>query len=233
MARHQDLTANHILESFTYNTIGGRVAATGFVAGDLGRIAYDSFARQDASTHTAYWRLTAITPVWAQVSPITNFSTAAQSPAAATRTYVTGSQIAIGKLAIGSVLRWHFNMTKTAAGTAASTFDIAFGTAGTTADTAQVSFTKPAGTAVVDEGFVEIEAIVRGPLSASGIVAGEFKLIHNLSATGHATIPCVLVNTISAAFNVTTPTYVGVCITSGAADAITIQQCTAEAWNMA
>jgi hypothetical protein len=80
---------------------------------------------------------------------------------------------------------------------------------------------------------VEVEAIVRGPLSASGIVAGEFRMTHNLSATGHAVIPCVCVNTISAAFDVTAPTYVGICITSGTADAITIQQCSAEAWNMA
>jgi hypothetical protein len=165
----------------------------------------------------------------------TNHSVTSQTPSASTRTYVTGSAIqlpAAGALQIGSKFRWRFNMTKTAAGTATSTIDIAFGTAGTTADTAQVSFTKPAGTAAVDEAFCEVECIVRGPLSASGIVVGEFSLIHNLSATGHAQIPCVVVNTVSSAFDVTTPTFVGLCITTGASDAITIQQVNSEAWNI-
>ena len=164
-----------------------------------------------------------------------NFSTAAQSPAAATRTYVAGSAIAIpkSKLQIGTCFRWHFNIRKTAAGTATCIFDIAVGTAGTTADTARVSFTKPAGTAAVDEGMVTIMAICRGPLSASGVFAGEFTLIHNLSATGHAAIPCVCVSTISAVFDVTVnDLIVGICITSGASDAITIEMVQAEAWNL-
>jgi len=57
-------------------------------------------------------------------------------------------------------------------------------------------------------------------------------MLHNLAATGHAQIPCVVVNTISSTFDVTTPTNVGLCITTGAADAITIQQVTAEAINL-
>jgi len=168
-------------------------------------------------------------------STFNNFSTTAQTPAAATRTYLTGSALSVpaGKLQIGTLFRWTFNMTKTAAGSAASTIDIAFGTAGTTADTARVSFTKPAGTAAADEAFCTITAIVRGPLSASGVVVGTFQMTHNLSATGHAVIPCVVVNNVSAAFDVTVANLiVGVCLTSGASDAITIQQVTAEALNL-
>lgn len=164
-----------------------------------------------------------------------NFSTTAQSPAATTRTYITGSSLSVpnNKLQIGTCFRWIFNMTKTAAGSAASTFDISFGTAGTTADTARVSFTKPAGTAAVDEGTVIINAICRGPLSASGVVVGQFTMTHNLAATGHAVIPCVNVNTVSGTFDVTTANLiVGVCITAGAADAITIQLVQSEAWNL-
>jgi len=165
---------------------------------------------------------------------LANWSTTSQTISAATRTYIAGSAINVPltRLKIGTTFRWKFNIRKTAAGTAASTFDIAFGTTGTTTDTARVSFTKPAGTAAADEGFIEIMAICRGPLSASGIVVGEFSLIHNLASTGHATIPCVVVNTVSSAFDVTTPTYVGICITSGASDAITIEQVTAEVWNI-
>src|SRR5262245_18037660 len=166
---------------------------------------------------------------------LNNFSAASQAPTATTRTYITGSKIAVpkNKLQIGSLFKWKFSMTKTAAGTATSTIDIAVGTAGTTADTARVSFTKPAGTAIADEAWCEVWAIVRGPLSASGIMAGQFIMVHNLSATGHATIPCVVVNTISSAFDVTVADlFVGLCITTGASDAITIQCVFAEAENL-
>lgn len=168
-------------------------------------------------------------------SSVTNFSTASQSPAATTRTYITGSALAMptNKMQIGTCFRWTFSMTKTAAGIAASTFDICFGTAGTTADTARVSFTKPAGTAAADEAFVTITAICRGPLTGAGVVAGTFQMTHNLAATGHATIPNVNVVTVSAGFDVTVANLIaGVCITSGAADAITIQCVQAEAWNL-
>jgi hypothetical protein len=131
------------------------------------------------------------------------------------------------------MIRWTFDMTKTAAGTATSTFDICFGTNGTTADTARVSFTKPAGTAAADTGTVTITAICRGPLSASGVVVGNFQMVHNLENTGHAIIPCVSQTVVSSAFDVTVANlFVGVCITSGASDAITIQQCITEVWNL-
>lgn len=163
-----------------------------------------------------------------------NFSVAAQSPAATTRTYIAGSALAIptGKLQVGSSFRWSFNITKTAAGIAASTIDICVGTAGTTADTARVSFAKPAGTAAIDEGVITVNAVVRS-IGASGVMVGEFTLVHNLAATGHAVIPCVVVNTISAGFDMTTANLiVGLCINTGAADAITIQMVQAEAWNL-
>ena len=163
-----------------------------------------------------------------------NFSTASQTPTAAARTYMTGSNIAFpaGALQVGTLFRWTFDVTKTAAGIATSTYDIAFGTAGTTADTARVSFTKPAGTAAVDAGQIVITAVVRGPVGASGVVAGHFQLTHNLAATGHATIPVVDVTTVSAAFDITTVTNVGICATTGASDAITTQLVIAEAWNL-
>lgn len=169
-------------------------------------------------------------------SLLNNFSTALQTPTAATRTYITGSDVAIpaNKLQIGTMIRWTFDITKTNAGTAAaaSFIDIAFGTAGTTADTARVTFDKPAGTAVVDNGMVVVTMIVRGPLSASGVVAGHMNLTHNLASTGIAKVPCVNVTTISAAFDVTTPTFVGLCMTTGTGDVYTIQQVITETWNL-
>jgi hypothetical protein len=161
---------------------------------------------------------------------VRNYSTAQQVIAATTRTYVTGSALAVPSdgLTVGTKLRWRFNITKTAAGTAASTFDIAFGTAGTTADTARVSFTKPGGTAAADEGIVTIEATVRS-VGAAGVVIGNFQLTHNLASTGHLQIPTAVVLTTSSGFdNDGVDLIAGVCITTGASDAITIEQVEAE-----
>lgn len=158
---------------------------------------------------------------------VQNQSVAAQLPVAATRTYITGSalRVPVGGLKVGAQLYWAFNMTKTAAGVATSTIDICAGLLGTTADTAQVSFTKPAGTAAIDEGLVIVEGIVRTVSATAGVIVAELVLLHNLAATGHAQIPVVAVNTISGSFDNSSESLIlGLCITTGAADAITIQQ---------
>jgi hypothetical protein len=162
---------------------------------------------------------------------VRNYSVTQQAPAAATRTYLTGSAIAVPEsgLKVGSRFSWVFNMAKTAAGTAASTIDVAVGTAGTTADTARVSFTKPAGTAAADEGRVTVDVVVRTLNATTGKFVGEFTLVHNLAATGHATIPTVAVSTVSGSFDTTlSGMIVGLCLTSGASDAITIEYMSAE-----
>ncbi len=156
-------------------------------------------------------------------------TTAVLTPAAATRTYLLGVSVPVGGLKVGARIRFALNMTKTAAGTATSTFDLAFGTAGTTADTARLSFTKPAGTAAADDGMVVIEAVVKAVSATVGVVVGTFTLVHNLAATGHAQIPCVVVPITSGNFdNSSESLKIGLCLTTGAADAITITQVTAE-----
>lgn len=163
-----------------------------------------------------------------------NFSTALQLISAATRTYLTGSSISVptNKLQVGTMFRWRISMTKDANGVAASTFDVAVGTNGTTGDTARVSFTKPGGSAAADEGFVEIFVTVRS-IGAAGVMVGEFTMTHNLASTGHMVIPGAVVNTISSGFDMTVANLiVGICLTSGAADAITIQLVQAEAVNL-
>ncbi len=169
------------------------------------------------------------------VRVLNNFSVTQQSVSAAARTYIVGSALAVptSKLQIGTQFVWQFNMTKTAAGSAASTIDLCFGVAGTTSDTARVSFTKPAGTAAGDEGLVTIVATVRGPLSASGVVVGTFQMTHNLASTGHMAIPAAVVTTVSSAFDVTTAgLIVGVCLTTGASDVITIDNVQASCRNL-
>lgn len=169
-------------------------------------------------------------------SAVANTSVTAQTITDTTRVMLTGSNLTIPAtgLKIGTIFTWKFNVTKTAAGSATSSIDIGFGTtANASGLTSRVAFTKPAGTAAADEGFFEIQAIVRGPISASGIVVAEMTMIHNLAATGHAQIPCVVVNTVSSAFDVTTAgLIVGVMYTAGASDSLTIQQVTAEVANL-
>lgn len=165
---------------------------------------------------------------------VSNFSVTSQAPAATTRTYIIGSAlpVPVNKLQVGSCFEWTFNMTKTAAGIAASTFDICVGTAGTTADAARVAFTKPAGTAAIDQGTVTIRAIVR-TIGATGVMVGDFVMTHNGNTVGHATVPCVNVTTVSAGFDMTVANLIiGVCITSGAGDSLTIQLVQASAWNI-
>lgn len=173
-------------------------------------------------------------PLGSHTLELGNYSAVPQTPAATTRTYISGSTVTVPSygLRLGGRILWKFNMTKTAAGTASSVIDICFGTSGTTADTARLSFTKPGGSAAVDEGFVIIEAVIEGSISATGIVIGEFVMYHNLASTGHMTIPVACVHVESSAFDLTTSgLLIGLCITTGASDAITINQVTTQAFN--
>lgn len=167
---------------------------------------------------------------------VQNFSTAAQTPAAATLTYIIGSALAIptGKMQVGTCFRWTFDMTKTAAGVATSTFSVVVGTLGATGDTARLTATKPAGTAAIDNGRVTWNVVCRGPLSASGIFAGHFEMTHHAPpTTGHFVTDSVGITSVSSAFDVTVANLVvGLVVTTGAADAITIQMVQAEAWNL-
>jgi hypothetical protein len=166
---------------------------------------------------------------------VRNQSTADQAPAAATLTYLTGSNLTVpaGKLRIGTVFRWSLVMTKTAAGTAARTFHVRVGTAGTTADTAVLTFTTGIGTAAIDAGCVDIIVTCRGPLSASGIFQGSFSLYHNLATTGFLTKGQDLLAVTSSAFNVTTAgLIVGLSFTSGASELVTFKQIVSQALNL-
>lgn len=162
---------------------------------------------------------------------VTNSAVPAQA-IAATRTYVTGSQLAVpnGGLQVGTKIKFKVAIAKTAAGTAASTFDIAIGLLGTTADAATASFSSGTQTAAVDEAVVDIEAVVTDISATAGGVNGEMVLVHNLAATGFAVIPTVVVNSAvtNADTSLTTAQYVGLCITGGTSNVITARIVSAE-----
>jgi hypothetical protein len=121
---------------------------------------------------------------------VSNASTASFSTAFSADTYLTGSAIVLptGILRIGTMIRWSFDMVKTAAGVATPIITIRFGTAGTTADTSRCAFTFAAGTGVADTARFEIMANFRSVGSGvATIIAGTCSCYHSLAATGMTT----------------------------------------------
>lgn len=164
-----------------------------------------------------------------------NASLADQTINAASSALLAGSLLAVptDKLRLGTVFRWTISLSKTNAGTAANTFVVRLGTAGTIADPAILTFTLPVGTAVVDTGEIEITVTIRGPLSAACIAQGLFRMVHNLSTTGLANVPAVVLKVTSPAFNATTADLkASVSCTTAAATVLTFQQVIARAENL-
>jgi len=226
MSRHQDQTANHIIEAFVYANSTARMASAGWVAGDVGRVAYQT-------DQGGYYRLTGTGPTWLSMASIENADIAAQgSVSAGTRTYLTGSSIQCGQLLVGTRFRWVVSITKTAAGTGNTAIDVAVGTAGTTADTARITFTGPAETAAADTATIVIDATTR-VVSASGIIAAAYQLNNTAAATPTGGYKSNALYAASAAFaNNTNNLFVGLCITAGAADVTTVNFVNAMAWNV-
>lgn len=164
-----------------------------------------------------------------------NYSTADETASAAD-TYITGSAISIvpGRPAqVGTIFRWTFSLTKTAAGTATGIWNVRFGTNGTTADTSRLTFTQTAGTAAADTAFVLIQAVVRGPIGASCIVHGSFMMEHHLTTTGFCNLPSNVIQVTSGAFDITTANIIaGVSCNPGASGAWTFKQAVAEVMNI-
>jgi hypothetical protein len=175
------------------------------------------------------------TPTLIADGGLLNESTADQQISAATTALLTGSLISVpaGKLRVGTVIRFTLTLSKTAAGTAANTFNFRLGTAGTTSDASICAFALPVGTAVADVGKIEVVITIRGPLSSSCVAQGSLSLIHNLSATGLAGIPCVCINTLSGTFDATVANLkASLSCTTAASTVLTFQQVIASTMNL-
>lgn len=154
----------------------------------------------------------------------------------ATTAYVTGSALAVpvGKLRIGTVLRWRLIASKSAAGsTAGCVVIVKLGTLGTTGDTSVLTFTLGTPTAAADVAFFDVEVMVRGPLTASCILQGSLRMDHNLAATGFSTLPDECQTKASSAFDVTTANLIaGLVITTTSLSVWTVTSVSAEAKNL-
>lgn len=146
--------------------------------------------------------------------------------AAAADTYLTGSSISnfVPFIKAGMILRWKLGFSKTAAGTAAPAFTIRVGTAGTVSDTAASAYSAfGAGTAVIDQGWCDIEAIVR-TIGASGIIQSTIRLDHNLQTTGITNVQVQVKQYTSGAINLTTAgLIIGLSCNPGAGTTFTFQ----------
>lgn len=71
---HRNSTLNHKIENWTYADAAAREAATGFVSGDLNKIAYQT----DTGV---YYRLSVTTPVWVAIAAVPRYLVSPAIPA--------------------------------------------------------------------------------------------------------------------------------------------------------
>lgn len=169
-----------------------------------------------------------------------NASVTSQAPAAATLTQLNGSQLIVPPqgFQVGTKIRWVLDISKTAAGAAARNWFIRIGANGTTADAIICTFTTPVGTAAIDTAKVEFEFTIR-TIGAAATSVGSYMMIrNNITATGFLATANQNVNYIQVngtAFSTVTSglLYCALSLTTGAAEVITIQQCSVEVINPA
>ena len=158
-----------------------------------------------------------------------NGSTASQT-GFASDTYLAGSFITFPFAPTAKTkYRLTFDVTKTAAGTAAINLYIRLGTAGSTADTARLTFTFGTATAAVDSGVMRMDVEFRTVGSGtSAVIVGTATLQNNLASTGLTNVTKAKV-VVSSGFDSTVANLgIGASYNGGTSAAHTIQMVSAE-----
>jgi hypothetical protein len=149
-------------------------------------------------------------------------SVASVSAGYAADTYLAGSAITVptaGMWKVATLCNWTFDMTKTAAGTAAPAIIVRMGTLGTTGDAAIATLTWAAGTAAADSGTFSVNVNFRTVGSGtSAVIQAMGQLTHQLTTTGlsNNTTNFSQILATSAGFNSTTQTIIGLSFNGGA-----------------
>lgn len=161
-----------------------------------------------------------------------------QAVPAATLTQINGSQIVIPPQGLqpGTKIRWTLDISKSAAGVAARSWFIRVGANGTTADAIVATFTQPVPTAAIDQGKMVIEwTIQSGTPPGSAVVSrASCLLIRQLNTAAGliatVTTPQNYLQVSGTAFDARTSglLYAALSLTTGAAEVITVSQCSAE-----
>lgn len=156
-----------------------------------------------------------------------NASSASQAGFAAD-TYVLGSSLLIPSSGLQALMifRWRLSGSKTAAGVAAPAFVIRLGAAQSTADTALITMNAGVQTAVVDNGVLLIEAVLRNVGAAAVLAAAAAWAKTQAGTAGFGGS----IDGVSGAFDSTgrAGQYVGISINGGAAAAWTLTSVEAE-----
>lgn len=169
---------------------------------------------------------------------IRNQQQVGQSPGAGATTYLTGSSLLIPageRVKATTWARFKGFVTKTAAGTAASSILVKWGINGSTADATLSTLTIPAGTAVIDLGEFEIlvgfKSIGAG---TAAVLRSNLIFDHNLTTTGLTNLQHLAVaGTDSSGFNSDVDASIlGLAFTSGASVVWTFTHLTAELYNV-
>jgi hypothetical protein len=170
---------------------------------------------------------------------LTNKSTSTVSAGYATDTYLAGSSIPMpaGGPVAGTTYRCRFDMVKTAAGTAAFTVNVRYGTLGTTGDASILSLALTAGTAVADTGMFELSLHFRTVGSGTAaVVVASLECAHALAATGLTASGASghgQVTSVSSGFNSTTAAAIlGISVNGGTSFSGTNTLVQAEALNV-
>lgn len=155
----------------------------------------------------------------------TNFASSSSAAGFSSDTYVTGSALdldALGAPTVGRCYHWRLIVSKTAAGTATPIVTVRVGTAGTTSDTARLTFTWGAGTAAVDRGEIEMEALFT-TVGASAVLRGKANFTTNLTTTGLSNAVKALQVTSSAFDATVANSIIGLSYNGGASASHTIE----------
>lgn len=156
-----------------------------------------------------------------------NQSTAAQTGFSAL-TYLDGSSIAFPYAPkVGTTYRLIFDVTKTAAGTAAPRILIKIGTTGSNADSSRGTIVFGAGTAVADSGIFEVIVSFRDA-GESAVVQSIARLTSNLTTTGLSNAKKAVFVTSGAFDSTVAGLYIGAAYDGGTSAAHTIQLVKAE-----
>lgn len=166
---------------------------------------------------------------------LVNQAAVGATPVAATETVLAGSQIVLpGPLKVGGRFKWRVAMTKTAAGVGDTSFKVktnttqvvAAGTTGGAATALTLAFSV-AETAAVGSSFVEIDALITAVDAAVGAMIGQ--LYAASTAAAATAFSNQQVGALGAALDTSNDILsVGLTITTGAADAVTVNYVYAE-----
>ena len=164
---HGDLIRNHIVENWIFPNETARKAVTGLYANnDIGKIAY----QQDNGT---YWRLTAITPTWASITPATmTVASTPTNPGAITSTsgVMAGLGVAFTPVRTGRILVMIEGSVANSSASVGSKLELRFGSS-----TPPVFNSSPTGSIVgkaVNMANNASTAGLRVPFALTGVITG-------------------------------------------------------------